>query len=106
MPCPASFNLSQLEYKGQGVPFPPDLRAKLPRYLEPTIWVSLGAQGYRTSRSVKTRGSQKQGSPPVAGDAARPSALPQDNREVLKKLRELQLGALCLSVALGKSITS
>jgi hypothetical protein len=29
-------------------------------------------------KHVKTRDSQKQGSPPVAGDAARPSALPQD----------------------------
>ena len=39
------------------------------------------------------RRSQKQGSPHVAGGAARPSELPQDNQEVLKKLRKIKLGA-------------
>jgi hypothetical protein len=63
-------------------------RAILPRYRDPTIGVSFGAWGYRTSRSVKRHGSQKQGSPPVAGDATRPSELPQENQDVLKKLRQ------------------
>ena len=65
----------------------------LPRYRDPTIWVSLGARGYRTSRRVKRHGSQKQGSPAVAGDATRPSESPQENQDVLKKLREMKLGA-------------
>ena len=49
-------------------------------------------RGYRTSRCVKTRGSQKQGSLPVTAGAARPSALPQNNQDVFKKLREMKLG--------------
>ncbi len=81
------------KYKGQGVPFPSDFRAMLPLYRDPTIGVSLGARGYRTSRCVKRHGSQKQGNPPVAGDAAHPSELPQENQGVLKKLREMKLGA-------------
>ncbi len=36
---------------------------------------------------------QKHGSPAVAGDATRPSELPQENQDVLKKLREMKLGA-------------
>ena len=55
--------------------------------------MSLGERGYRTSWRVKRHGSQKQGSPPVAGDAARPSELLQENQDVLKKLREMKLGA-------------
>ena len=65
----------------------------LPRYRDPTTGVSLGARGYRTSRRVTRHGSQKQGSPPVAGVAARLSELPQENQDVLKKLREMKLGA-------------
>ena len=65
----------------------------LPRYRDPTIGVSLGARGYRTSRRLKRHGSQKQGRPPVADDAARLSELPQENQDVLKKLREMKLGA-------------
>jgi hypothetical protein len=70
--------------------------------------VSLGARGYRTSLSVKNRGSQKQGSPPVAGDAAHPFALPQDNQDVFKKILEMKLTmhTLFLLVSLGKSMTS
>jgi hypothetical protein len=63
------------------------------RYRDPAIGGSLGARGYRTSWRVKRHGSQKQGSLPVAGNAARPSELPQKNRDVLKKLREMKLGA-------------
>ena len=92
-PCPARHLQIYHKYKGQGVPFPPDFRAMLPRYRDPTVGVSLGARGYRTSRRVQRHGSQKQGSPPVAGDAARPSALPQENQDVLKKLRQMKLGA-------------
>ena len=88
VPCP----VSHLQIY-QGVPFPPDFRAMLPRYRDPTTGVSLGTRGYRTSRRVKRHGSQKQGSPPVAGDAARPSELLQENQDVLKKLREMKLGA-------------
>jgi hypothetical protein len=80
------------KYKGQGVPCPPDFRA-MPRCRDPIIGVSLGARGYRTSLRVKQRGSQKQGSPPVADDAARPFELQQDHQNVLKKLREMKLGA-------------
>ena len=65
----------------------------LPLYRDPTIGVSLGARGYRTSRCVKRHGSQKQGSPPVGGDAAHSSELPQENQDVLKKLQEMKLGA-------------
>ncbi len=78
--------------------------------LTATNELSLGARGYRTSRRVKRHGSQKQGSPPVAGDAARPSELPQENQDVLKKLREMKLGAhndhalSSSSADLGKSI--
>jgi hypothetical protein len=96
MLCP-TYSVRHLQiyhkYKGQGVPFPPDFRAMLPRYRDPTIGVSLGAREYRTSRRVKRHGSQKQGSPPVAGDATLPSELPQENQDVLKKLREMKLGA-------------
>jgi hypothetical protein len=56
--------------------------------------VSLGARGYRTSRRVQRHGSQKQGSPPGAGNVARPSALPQENQDVLKKLRQMKLGEI------------
>ena len=56
----------------------------LPHYRDPTTGVSLEERGYRTSRRVKTHGSQKQGSPPVAGVAARLSELPQENQDVLK----------------------
>lgn len=62
-------------------------------YRNPTTGVSLGARGYHKSLRVKSRGSQKQRSPPVAGGTARPSKLPQDNQAVLKKLREIKLGA-------------
>jgi hypothetical protein len=55
--------------------------------------VSLGARGYLTSRRVKRHGSQKQGIPPVADDTTRPSELPQENQDVLKKIREMKLGA-------------
>ena len=66
----------------------------LPRYRDPTFGVSLGARGYCTSRCVKSRGSQKQGSLPVAANVARPSALTQDNSDVLtEKLRKMKLGA-------------
>jgi hypothetical protein len=65
----------------------------LPRYRDPTVGVFLGARGYRTTRSVKRHGSQKQGSPPVADDVTRPSELPQENHDVFKKLREMKLGA-------------
>jgi hypothetical protein len=82
------------KYKGQGAPFPPDFRAILPRYRDPTIGgVSLGVRGHRTSRRVKRHGSQKQGSPPVVDDATRPSELPQENQDVLKTLRKMKLGA-------------
>ncbi len=43
--------------------------------------------------------------PPVAGDVARPSALPQENQDVLKKLREMKLGAHidhALSISIGR----
>jgi hypothetical protein len=50
---------------------------------DPTIGVSLGAQGNHKSRRVKSLCSQKQRIPPVAGGTARPSELPQDNQEVL-----------------------
>jgi hypothetical protein len=92
-PCPARHLQIYHKYKGQGVPFPLDFQAMLPRYRDPTIGVSLGARGYRTSRRVKRHGSQKQGSPPVSGDAARLSELPQENQDVIKKLREMKLGA-------------
>ncbi len=92
-PCPARHLQIYHKYKGQGVPFPPDFRSMLPRYRDPTVGMSLGARGYRTSRRVKRHGSQKQGSPPVAGDATRPSELPQENQDVLKKLREMKVGA-------------
>jgi hypothetical protein len=65
----------------------------LPRYRDPTVGVSLGARGYRTSRRVKRRGSQEQWSQPVGDDATRPSELPQENQDVLTKLREMKLGA-------------
>ncbi len=81
------------KYKGKVVPFPPDFRTMLPCYRDPTIGVSLGTRGYRTSPCVKRHGSQKQGIPPVAGDAARSSELPQENQDVLKKIREMKLGA-------------
>ena len=42
--------------------------------------VSLGTRGFRTSRRVKRHGSQKQGILP-AGDATRPSELPQETLE-------------------------
>ena len=65
----------------------------LSRYRDPTTGVSLGARGYRTSRRVKRHGSQKQGISPVAGVVARLSELPQENQDVLKKMREMKLGA-------------
>jgi hypothetical protein len=34
----------------------------------------------------------KQGSPPVAGDATRPSELPQENQDVLKKVARDEIG--------------
>ncbi len=83
-PCSARHLQIYHKYKGQGVLFPPDFRVMLPRYRDPTIGVSVGARGYRTSWSVKKRGSQKQGSPPVAVDATRPSELTQENQDVLK----------------------
>jgi hypothetical protein len=60
----------------------------LPRYCYPTIGVSLG--GYRTSQRVKRHVSQKQRSPPVADDETLPCELPQENQDVLKKLREMK----------------
>jgi hypothetical protein len=91
---PSSVRYLQIyqKYKGQGVPFPPDFRSMLSRYRDPTVGVSLGSRGYRTSRSVKRHGSQKQGIPPVPGDVTRPSPLPQENQDVLKKVREMKLG--------------
>jgi hypothetical protein len=70
-----------------------DFRAMLPLYRDPTVGMSFGARGYGTSRSVKRHGSQKQGSTPVVGDKTHPSELPQENQDVLKKLREMKLGA-------------
>ncbi len=46
-----------LDYKWQGVPFPPDFRAMLPHYRDLTVGVSLGARGYSTSRCVQRHGS-------------------------------------------------
>jgi hypothetical protein len=62
-PCPARHLQIYYKYKGQGVPFLPDFRAM--RYRDPTTGMSIGARGNRTSRRVKRRSSQKQGSPPV-----------------------------------------
>ncbi len=51
-------------------------------------------QGSRCSLSAGFSGDVTiQGRPPVAGDATRPSELPQENQDVLKKLREMKLGA-------------
>ena len=75
MPCKASY----YKYKGQDVPVPPDFRATLQLYRDPTTGVSLGVRRNHKSRRVKCRGGQKEGSPPVAGGTARPSELPQDN---------------------------
>jgi hypothetical protein len=90
--CPARHLQIYHKYKGQGVPFPPDFCEMLPRYRYPTTGVSLAARGYHTSRRDKRRGSQKQGNPPVDGDASRPTTLSQENQDVLKTLREMKLG--------------
>jgi hypothetical protein len=124
------------KYKVQGVPFPPDFRVMMhhPKMMydiftlretpqivgsrqcdrtivTPLFGVSLGAWRYRTSRCITRHGGQKQGIPPVAGDTTLPSELPQENHDVLKKLREmnwvvtLTIRSLFprLSVDLGKS---
>jgi hypothetical protein len=44
-------------------------------------------------RCSLSSGFSGQGSPPVPGDVALPSELPQENQDVFKKLREMKLGA-------------
>ena len=54
---------------------------------------------------MKRHCSQKQGTPPVDGDASRPSELPQENQDVLEKLREMKLGSHIdhtLSISIGR----
>jgi hypothetical protein len=65
-PCSAMHLQIYHKYKGQGVRSLSAGFSAMLRYRDPTIGVSLGARGYRTSRRVKRHGSQKQGSPPVA----------------------------------------
>ncbi len=43
-------------------------------------------------KDTVVRKTQRQRSPPVPGDVVRPSELPQENQDVLKKLREMKLG--------------
>jgi hypothetical protein len=60
----ASSTISQIQ--GSRYPFPQDFCSMLPLYRDTTIGLSLGMRGYHESRRVKSRGSQKQESPPVA----------------------------------------